>query len=88
MARAVDFAACRNYKGRIDESVFSGCEVESVDVNRSDGFCLLGKTFDPAEVPIIDGVYIDEDGSASYNRFCTYEQFEWGLGCQFAGRIN
>ena len=36
MARAVDFVA-RNYKGLINRSIFSGCEVEAVDVNRTSG---------------------------------------------------
>ncbi len=67
-------------------SHIGGCSVEAVDVNRGNGFCPLGKSWDPAEVAIVDGVYIDEDGSCPHNRVCP-DEFEWGVGYCFAGRI-
>ncbi len=65
-------------------SHIGGCFVEAVDVNRGNGFCPLGKSWDTAEVAIVDGVYVDEDKSCLHNRVCP-DEFEWGV-C-FAGRI-
>ena len=86
MAKAAEFID-PTFKGVVGPQHFGGCYVESVDVNRS-GFCPMSGSWDPAEVPIVDGVYADEDSSTPHDQFASEEQFEWGTGCQFVGRIN
>jgi hypothetical protein len=65
----------RSYRGPITESSMGGCFIEDPGVNRGNGFRPLSGSWEPCEVDIHEGVYVDTDDVHEYNLVSPCDRF-------------